>query len=106
MLQKVGGGDDMKKFYHATPYTNLGSILVNGLRTGYDGVVYLAETQEAALKFICIRCFNPILVIEVELDESCVSESFDHSYSFFQEKAFTYPNCIPADQLGDMWRYG
>ena len=95
----------MEKFYHATPYSNLGSILTNGLHKGVDGVVYLAETKEAALKFICIRCFDPILVIEVELDEAQVEESFDHSYAFFREKAFTYPNDIPADQLGMMWKY-
>lgn len=95
----------MKKFYHATPYDNLLSILSNGLKTGVDKVVYLAETKEAALKFICIRCFDPILVIEVELDEAQVEESFDHSYAFFKEKAFTYPDNIPADQLGNMWKY-
>ena len=50
----------MKKFYHATPYSNLCGILCNGLKTGVDKVIYLAETKEAALKFICIRCFDPI----------------------------------------------
>lgn len=96
----------MKKFYHATPYSNLCGVLCNGLKTGVDKVIYLAETKEAALKFICIRCFDPILVIEVELDETQVEESFDHSHSFFQERAFVYPNNIPADKLGMMWKYG
>lgn len=95
----------MKKFYHATPYDNLWSILINGLKTGVDGVVYLAETREAALKFICVRCFDPILVIEIELDETHVEESFDHSYEFFKEKAFVYSKSIPADKLGKMWKY-
>lgn len=95
----------MKKFYHATPYTNLGSILCDGLKRGTDKVVYLAETREAALKFICVRCFDPILVIEVDLDESKVKESFDHSYNFFKERTFTYPDDIQVDQLGRMWRY-
>lgn len=95
----------MKKFYHATPYDNLWSILINGLKPGVDKVVYLAETREAALKFICVRCFDPILVIEIELDESKVEESFDHSYEFFKAKAFNYPGLIPADKLGKMWKY-
>lgn len=96
----------MRKFYHATPYSNLLSILSNGIKTGVDKVVYLAETKESALKFICIRCFDPILVIEIELDEDKVEESFDHSYQFFKEKAFVYPKDIPAHKLGNMWRYG
>lgn len=94
------------KFYHATPYKNLGSILARGILPGVDGVVYLAETKEAALKFLCIRRASPILVIEVELGESKVSESFDHSYAFFKERAFVYPELIPADKLGRMWKYG
>lgn len=95
----------MKKFYHATSYDNLWSILINGLKPGVDKVVYLAETREAALKFICVRCFDLILVIEIELDESKVEESFDHSFQFFKERAFTYPELIPADKLGKMWKY-
>lgn len=95
----------MKKFYHATPYSNLYSILCDGLKRGTDKAVYLAETREAALKFICVRCFDPILVIEVDLDESKVEESFDHSYNFFKERAFIYPEDIQVDQLGRMWRY-
>ena len=94
-----------KKFYHATPYDNLWSILCHGIRRGHDGAVYLAETREAALKFICIRCYEPILVIEVELDEDQVQESFDHSYAFFKEKAFIYLDNITPDQLGKMWKY-
>lgn len=93
------------KFYHATPYKNLGSILNKGILPGVDGVVYLAKTKEAALKFLCIRCSSPILVIEVDLDEGKVKESFDHSFTFFKEKAFVYPELIPADSLGRMWQY-
>ena len=92
-----------KKFYHATPLRNLNSILSSGeIRKGCDGLVYLAESEQDALKFIAIRCFDEIVVLEIEVpDEQQVIETFDHSYSFFQCRAFAYPenistNCIKA----------
>ena len=95
----------MKKFYHATPFPNLGGILAKGILKGCDGVVYLAETSDAACKFIAIRCFEPILVVEAELDEALVEESFDHNFAFFKERAWVYPKDIDPDQLGRMWKY-
>ena len=95
----------MKKFYHATPFENLVSILDEGIHRGADGVVYLADNPKAAVKFVCLRCWDPILVVEVELDEAEVEESFDHSYEFFKERAWTYPKDIPRQELKDFQRY-
>jgi len=90
----------MKKFYHATSFDNLGSILSKGLVPGCDGIIYLAETREDALKFVVLRYANEeILTIEVELDEKEVEETFDHSYSFFKCKSFGYPKVIPIDEI-------
>lgn len=96
----------MKKMYHATKLSNFWSILDNGLKPGVDGIVYLAETREDALKFISIRTFNePVLVLEVEVDETDIQETFDHSYSFFQCRAFGYPETIPCEQITNAWKY-
>lgn len=60
----------MKKlFYHATNAKNANSIIGRGILKGYDGFVYLAETQEDALKFICFRGYKEIAIFEVCLDE-------------------------------------
>lgn len=88
-----------KSYYHATPFENLDSIIADGLKRGYDGVVYLAETPEDALKFLRIRFCTDTLVIRVDLEEAEVEESFDHSQAFFQCRAFMYPHDIPSDEL-------
>lgn len=96
----------MKKFYHATPLENFGSILNQGLLVGFDGITYLAETIPEAYRFISIRCFGkPVLVIEVELDESKVQETFDHNHSFFKCRAFGYPDTIPLEQMTNFWKF-
>lgn len=38
-------------YYHATPYENLESILENGIKRGVDGVVYLTEGRDEAMRF-------------------------------------------------------
>lgn len=88
-----------KKYYHATSYENLFSIMEKGLTPGIDGIVYLTETRFDALKFIAIRCVGDILTLEVELEESEVEETFDHSYSFFNCKSFGYPKTIPFENI-------
>lgn len=94
-----------KKFYHATNFDNLNSIYEKGILKGYDGVVYLTETREDALKFVMFRQYKNILVLEVELDEDEVFETFDHSYTFFQCKAFATENDIPMSKVTSMFKY-
>lgn len=94
-----------KKFYHATDFVNLHSIMYDGIRPGCDGVVYLAETPEDALNFVVFRCYEEILVVEIELEESEVKETFDHSYTFFKCKAFGYPGTIHLDSMVNFWKY-
>lgn len=91
----------MRKYYHATEEKNLDSIIEKGILPGVDGGVYLTETPEDAYKFVAIRVFSidPIPVLEVELDESLVEESFDHSQAFFKCRAFRYPGPIPVNQI-------
>lgn len=94
-----------KTYYHATPFENLESIMDQGLHKGCDGVVYLTERPEDAAKFVAIRGYRQILVLGVELEESMISESFDHSFAFFKCEAYTYPDDIPADEITEFLKY-
>lgn len=91
----------LKSYYHATPFENLGSIISEGIHTGYDGVVYLTEKPYEAARFVAIRGCKKILVIEVIVEENMVKESFDHNEQLFRCKAYTYPKDIPMNEFGD-----
>jgi len=95
----------MKKYFHATPMKNLDSILESGVKVGCDGITYLAETKEEAYRFVALRCFEDILVVEVELDENKVEETFDHNPNFFKCKAFGYPELITPDEITNLWKF-
>lgn len=94
-----------KSYYHATSIKNLESMIENGIKPGIDGIVYLAESEQDALKFISIRCFDDILVLEVKLPKEKVFETFDHSYAFFKCKAFGYPENIPIEFVTKATKY-
>ena len=94
-----------KTYYHATPLENLESIMDQGIRKGYDGVVYLTEKPDEAARFVVIRGCKKILVLGIELEEDLVNESFDHSEVFFRCKAYMYPEDIPADEIVEFMRY-
>lgn len=91
----------LKSYYHATPFENLNSIFKKGITRGVDGVVYLTEKPEEAAKFVAIRGCKKILVIEVEVEDYLVEESFDHSQEFFKCRAYSYPYDISIDEFGD-----
>lgn len=96
----------MKKMYHATRYSNLGSIIDNGVVPGVDDIVYLAETKEEALRFIYIRVWDePILVLEVLVKEGELEETFDHNFGFFKARAWGYPETIPWEFVTNAWKY-
>lgn len=94
--------------YHATSMTNLVSILDNGLTKGVDGIVYLADSPENALKFVAIRGVPEILVIRVkkaELKQEQIIKTFDHSERFFQCRSWGYAGNISADLLDNFTKY-
>lgn len=93
------------KYYHATPYENLDSIIDNGLKRGMDNVIYLADNPKSAALFVALRGCRDILVVEVKLPKSKVSESFDHCENFFKCKAFTYNKDIKFEKLTNFTRY-
>ena len=94
-----------KSYYHATPYENLLSIRDNGIKCGYDNLVYLADDPKSAASFLAIRLCKDILVVEVRLPQNQVVESFDHSEAFFKCKAFTFNKDIPTTRIKDYFRY-
>lgn len=93
------------KFYHATKFENLASIFDEGLKVGYDKVIYLCDNPKDCLKFMIVRGIKEVLVCEVELDEKEVKESFDHSIEFFQCRAHTYDKNIELNKISDFKKY-
>ena len=74
----------MSKYYHGTSYSNLLKIIEDGkIKTSIEGLVYLAKTKEEAFRFVALRYMTEdIAVIELELNESKIIETFDHSQKF------------------------
>lgn len=96
----------MKTFYHATPFENLDSIIDKGiLKSRYDGLVYLTEKPEEAVRFLAIRLCREILVCEVEVDESLIEETFDHSNVFFKCRAYGYKGDIKPTAITNFVKY-
>ena len=93
--------------YHATKFENLGSILDNGLQVNKspDKMIYFADTEQGAVNFMAIRLCKDILVIKVDIPESELKESFDHSEKFFKCRAFVYDKDIAFDEFEGLSRY-
>lgn len=98
------------KYYHATAYSKAKSILQDDeIRTGIDGIVYLADSFDNALKFAYVRFWNePIILFEIDIleDESkLVEETFDHNPNFFECKSYGYPKNVPTSWITDIKQY-
>ena len=95
--------DDFKSipyFYHATSEDGFSAIMREGVKV--NGGVYLADSFQNAAKFLLIRGVNPIYVIKIsgkKLDKNLLSESFDHSESFFKCKAYVYDGDINPNKI-------
>ena len=90
----------IKKYYHATRFENLMSIMDKGLiPNSFEGITYLTEDSTHAAIFLAVRGIKNILVVEVELDEDNVIEQFDHNRKFFDCRAFGYDKVIPANKI-------
>ena len=93
----------MRTYYHATDYGNLISILDNGLKASkLDGLVYLAETEEDALRFVVLRGYKKVVTFKVKIykrDEDKIIETFDHSQRFFKCKSFGYMGDISPNNI-------
>lgn len=94
-----------KTYYHATPFENLESIMDQGIHKSRDGVVYLTEKPEEATRFVFIRGYVDILVLEVQVEENMVEETFDHSEAFFHCRAYGYSKDITPDEITNYIKY-
>ena len=97
----------MEKLYHATLKENLISIYDNGIKRGWDGLVYTCDNPNDALKFLALRAMaenKEVVVIEIftkYLNESKLQDGMDHNPSFFGNPVVkTYPEDIPTKALG------
>lgn len=97
----------MSKYYHGTSYSNLLKIIEDGkIKTSIEVIVYLAKTKEEAFRFVALRYMTEdIAVIELELNESKIVETFDHSQKFFKAKAFGYEGDINTKYVTNCWKY-
>ena len=81
----------MKKYYHAATPETMEKIVSDGVvKKGIDGCIYICERPDDAAKFVAIRGHEVIDVIELNLPEDKVIESYDHSIQFFGCRAFMY----------------
>lgn len=97
----------LKKYYHATGKLLMNSIIHDGvIRTGVFGEIYFCEKPEDAMKFVAIRGYEEVDVIEFELPEEKVKESFDHSFEFWGCRVFTYDENIVLKGNENVIRYG
>ena len=97
----------MFKYYHGTSYSNLLKIIEDGkIKTSMEGIVYLAKTKEEAFRFVALKYMTEdIAIIELELDESKIVETFDHNQKFFKAKAFGYEGEINTECATNCWKY-
>lgn len=98
----------MKKYYHATSYDNLTSILCDGLRTSMEGIVYMTETPIDAVKFVALRMIPKILVVEIKTlkkHEENIIETTDHNYDFFKCKSYGYVGNIDSNMITNYLLY-
>ena len=92
----------MKKYYHATSYDNLSSIMSNGLKTSMEGIVYMTENPTDAVKFVALRSIPKILVVEIKTlkkHEYDIIETTDHNYSFFGCESYGYVGHIDSSMI-------
>ena len=97
----------MSKYYHGTSYDNLLKIIEDGeIKTSAEGIVYLAETKEDAFRFVVFRHIHEdIVVIELELDDSKIEETFDHNPIILKCKAFGHDGPISTKLATNYWKF-
>lgn len=93
----------MKYMWHSTDINNLRNIMEQGLLLlNAERVIYLAETENDALRFSMFRGYGVTVTLKVKIykkDEDKLFETFDHSYEYFKCKAFGYSDNIPASNI-------
>ena len=95
----------MRILYHATDYSNLGSILCEGLKPGCDGLVYGCKKPEECIRFPYVLGKRDVLVVEFEVDSKDCIETFDHSYDFYKCRAFASTKPVSTKHIRNYYHY-
>ena len=93
----------MRTLYHATNPENAPLIWANGLLPSADGYVYLTEKIDDAVKFKSLT-LSEMYIFPIKVakkDEANIEETFDHSFSLFKCRSFSFRGAIPPDKLGN-----
>lgn len=94
------------KYYHAAPKEKMIKIVNEGvIKKSQDGMVYLCKKAVDSCKFLIMRGLKKMSVIEVELDETDVTESYDHSEAFFRCKAYIHNGNVKLTGNERVWDY-
>lgn len=98
----------MQVMYHGTPYSNMMKLMDEGIKPGYDGIVYLCEKPEDCAKFLYVRGITDIVVFKVKIPrklEHNLQETFDHSQAFFKCRAFGYFGELKPEMIEPVMKY-
>ncbi len=97
-----------KSLFHATRIENMTNITLEGLKPMSEGVFFSDSVQNAA-KFLMLKMpISEIIVFEIatkDLDKKFLEESFDHSFEFFQCRAWVYAKPIPYSKVRDIYDF-
>lgn len=94
-----------KIMYHSTDSRNIPAIMKEGIKPGIDGCVYMCNAAEHTLRFATFSMAENISVIEFEVPEEDLEESFDHSEAFFRCKAWITDKVIPPSSIKNITNY-
>ena len=84
--------------WHASPYSNIESILNNGLLTS-NGKLFFADKVDSAVLFVYMKGEKHIVAFPVEFTEEEVKESFDHNVDTFKCRCFSVTKNIPYSRI-------
>lgn len=94
------------KYYHAAPKETMVKIAGEGIiKKSWDGMVHLCKEAVDSCKFLIMRGMKEMSVIEIELNENEVTESYDHSEAFFKCKAYMHNGDIKLTGKERIWDY-
>ena len=102
-----------RKLYHGTSVKNVEGILSEGISKFWEGV-YLTDSAESAARWCGFKLKamgeNQVAVIEVEVDESKLTDGCDHSDMmvklFGVGAALLHEGAVPLDQVKNVIYYG
>lgn len=84
--------------WHATPYSNLKSIVQLRLLTR-SGKIFFADRVDSAVLFVYMKGEKHIVAFPVDFTEEEVKESFDHNIDVFKCRCYSVTKNIPYSRI-------